>query len=72
MFDVGALDRPTVRETIALVAAYLAGLHVGFFPHPDRFAAQWHCERRFTPQIDATTREQKLASWAKAARRLLS
>jgi glycerol kinase len=67
-----AVDRPHVRETTALGAAYLAGLHVGFFPQPDRFAAQWHCERRFTPQMDASTREQKLAGWAKAVRRLLS
>ena len=67
-----AVDRPHVRETTALGAAYLAGLHVGFFPQPDRFAAQWRSERRFTPQMDAATREQKLAGWSKAVRRLLS
>jgi glycerol kinase len=67
-----AVDRPHVRETTALGAAYLAGLHVGFFPQPDRFAAQWQSERRFTPQMDAATREQKLAGWAAAVRRLLS
>jgi glycerol kinase len=66
------VDRPHVRETTALGAAYLAGLHVGFFPEPDRFAAQWRLERRFTPQMDAATRRQKLAAWATAVRRLLS
>jgi glycerol kinase len=65
------VDRPHVRETTALGAAYLAGLHVGFFAEPDRFAAQWRLERRFTPQMDADTRNRKLAAWATAVRRLL-
>ncbi|HZR62414.1 MAG TPA: glycerol kinase GlpK [Xanthobacteraceae bacterium] len=66
------VDRPRSPETTALGAAYLAGLHVGFFPEPDRFAAQWHAERHFMPQIDAATRDRKLAAWAAAVRRLLS
>ncbi len=65
------VDRPQIRETTALGAAYLAGLHVGFFPEPDRFAERWQLERRFTPQMDAATRERKLAAWANAVRRLL-
>jgi glycerol kinase len=67
-----AVERPSNRETTALGAAYLAGLHAGFFPEPDRFAAQWHAERRFTPQMEAATRDRKLAAWATAVRRLLS
>ena len=67
-----AVDRPHVRETTALGAAYLAGLYKGFFPEPDRFAALWQAERRFAPQMDAATRERKLAVWATAVRRLLS
>jgi glycerol kinase len=66
-----AVDRPQIRETTALGAAYLAGLHAGFFPEPDRFAALWQLQRRFTPQMDAGTRERKLAAWATAVRRLL-
>ncbi|MGH6674255.1 MAG: glycerol kinase GlpK [Xanthobacteraceae bacterium] len=66
------VDRPQVRETTALGAAYLAGLHCGFFPEPDRFAAQWRSERRFMPQMNAAAREQKLVAWAAAVRRLLS
>jgi glycerol kinase len=65
------VDRPYVRETTALGAAYLAGLHAGFFPEPDRFAAQWQCERRFTPQMDLAMRERKLAAWSSAVQRLL-
>jgi len=66
------VDRPRIKETTALGAAYLAGLYCGFFPEPDRFAVQWQSERRFTPQMDATMRERKLAGWATAVRRLLS
>jgi glycerol kinase len=67
-----AVDRPRIKETTALGAAYLAGLHVGFFPEPDRFAKLWQSERRFAPQMDAATRERKLAGWNSAVRRLLS
>ena len=66
------VDRPQIRETTALGAAYLAGLHAGFFPEPDRFAEHWQLQRRFTPQMDAGTREKKLNAWALAVRRLLS
>ncbi len=66
------VDRPQIRETTALGAAYLAGLQTGFFAEPDRFAVQWQAERRFTPQMDAGMRERKLAGWSAAVRRLLS
>ena len=36
-----AVDRPQIKETTALGAAYLAGLHAGFFPEPDRFCSHW-------------------------------
>jgi len=66
------VDRPQIKETTALGAAYLAGLHSGFFPEPDRFHEHWRLERRFAPQMDALTRERKLAGWATAVRRLLT
>jgi glycerol kinase len=53
-------------------AAYLAGLHAGFFPEPDRFSDHWRLERRFTPQMDAAARARKLAGWTSAVRRLLA
>jgi glycerol kinase len=65
------IDRPQIRETTALGAAYLAGLHAGFYPEPDRFVEHWQLDRRFTPQLDTVTRERKLAEWAAAVRRLL-
>ena len=66
------VDRPQIKETTALGAAYLAGLHAGFFPEPDRFLDRWRLERRFTPQMDAAMRERKLAGWSAAVGRLLA
>ncbi len=65
------VDRPQIRETTALGAAYLAGLHVGFFPEPDRFAEHWQLQRRFTPHMAAAERARKLAAWTAAVGRLL-
>jgi glycerol kinase len=66
-----AVDRPQILETTALGAAYLAGLHVGFFPEPDRFAAHWQLQHRFTPHMAVAERGRKLAAWTSAIRRLL-
>ncbi len=66
------VDRPQVKETTALGAAYLAGLHAGFFPEPDRFLEHWRLEHQFKPQMDAAVRERKLAAWSTAVRRLLA
>ncbi len=66
------VDRPQIRETTALGAAYLAGLHAGFFPEPDRFLDHWKLERSFKPQMEAAERERKLAAWAAAIHRLLA
>jgi glycerol kinase len=66
------VDRPQVKETTALGAAYLAGLHAGFFPEPDRFAEHWRLEQRFAPHMDAATRQRKLAGWTSAVARLLT
>jgi glycerol kinase len=67
-----AQDRPRIKETTAMGPAYRAGLRAGFFPEPDRFGSLWQSERRFTPQMDAAMREQRLAGWASAIRRLLA
>ena len=68
----GTVDRPQIKETTALGAAYLAGLHAGFFPEPDRFSQHWRLERQFKPQMDAALRQRKLAAWTSAVRRLLA
>jgi glycerol kinase len=66
------VDRPTVMETTAVGAAYLAGCAAGLCPDLAGFAASWKRERRFEPQMDATTRERKWAGWRDAVSRTLS
>lgn len=66
------VDRPVIKETTALGAAYLAGLSAGLYPEPQRFADSWRLERRFTPSMDATLRGKKLAGWRAAVQGALA
>jgi glycerol kinase len=63
--DVLALpvERPTVIETTALGAAYLAGLQAGLFESADSLRAHWRCGARFEPQMPANERERLIAGW---------
>jgi glycerol kinase len=66
------VDRPTILETTALGAAYLAGLQSGLYPEPAAFAARWALDRRFTAAMDEATRARKITAWKHAVRRTLS
>ncbi len=65
------IDRPVIRETTALGAAYLAGVTAGLCPKPGIFAQTWAIDRRFTPAMPAGEREHKYALWQDAVRRTL-
>ncbi len=60
------VERPEVLETTAMGAAWLAGQRAGIYPDMDGFAAGWHLERRFDPQMDAATRGSKYGAWRRA------
>ena len=66
------VDRPIVRETTAVGAAYLAGLASGVYPEPKRFADTWRLERRFRPNMSEATRSRKLKGWAQAVKGVLA
>lgn len=66
------VDRPTIAETTAVGVAYLAGLQVGLYPEPQKFADTWRLEHRFRPNMSQATRARKLAGWAGAVRGLLA
>ncbi|AZO54596.1 MULTISPECIES: glycerol kinase GlpK [unclassified Mesorhizobium] len=66
------VDRPTILETTALGAAWLAGSKAGVWPAAQEFAKSWALERRFKPDMDASNRTAKLAGWRDAVRRTLS
>lgn len=61
--------RPTITETTALGAAYLAGLATGFWQSRNEIAAQWQMERRFDPRMAAQEREELLHLWRRAVSR---
>lgn len=69
--DLGGVPvaRPTVRETTALGAAYLAGLAVGVWKSPEDVQAHWQVERVFEPTGDADRTVEMRALWAKAVER---
>ena len=70
---IGApVDRPTILETTALGAAWLAGMHVGIYPNQAEFAKQWRLERKFTPTMADETRSRKYAGWKDAVGRCLT
>ena len=66
------VDRPQVMETTALGAAYLAGLAAGVLAPPEEFARNWALDQRFSPRLEATTRERKWSGWRRAIARTLS
>lgn len=66
------VDRPEVKETTALGAAYLAGLQAGIYPEPPEFATTWRLEKRFAPTLDSAPRADLLKGWADAVSRTLT
>lgn len=63
------VDRPTVAETTALGAAWLAGSRAGVWPGQDAFSAQWKLEKRFEPALDDGERTRLLSGWRDAVLR---
>lgn len=61
------VDRPTIRETTAVGAAWLAGSHAGLYPDQDGFADFWQRERRFeaAPEADQW-RKRRYRAWQRA------
>ncbi len=64
---IGApVDRPKVRETTALGAAWLAGTRAGVCPGQAEFAETWALDRRFLPGMDTGMRAAKYDRWQRA------
>jgi len=64
--------RPTVLETTALGAAWLAGMHVGAWPDEEGFSKTWRLDQQFTPSMLAEVRAKLLDGWGDAVSRTLS
>jgi len=64
--------RPTVTETTALGAAYLAGLAVGYWESIDHIKSQWGVDTQFNPIASPEKVEALKNGWADAIKRTLS
>jgi len=67
-----SVDRPVITETTALGAAYLAGLQAGVFENLEQIAAQWRCDKTFTPSMPEEEREDLLGGWRRAINKVLA
>lgn len=66
------VDRPTVIETTALGASYLAGIATGFWSGREEVAKNWGVDRHFEPNMDDEAREKLYAGWKKAVERSMN
>lgn len=60
------VERPAVRETTALGAAYLAGLAVGFWKDREEISKLWSIEEIFQPSMETERRDRLYKGWQKA------
>lgn len=60
------VERPEIKETTALGAAYLAGLAVGYWESQEEIAAQWNMDQAFTPNMAEEDRNNLYTGWKKA------
>jgi glycerol kinase len=58
--------RPTITETTALGAAYLAGLAVKYWSSTEEIKQQWQVDRTFSPQVKASETEALIKGWHRA------
>jgi glycerol kinase len=68
--NVGVL-RPKVRETTALGAAYMAGLHIGAYKSLRDISKNWALDKKFLPKMKNNSRQKLLKGWSKAIKRTL-
>ena len=58
--------RPTMVETTALGAAYLAGLAVGFWKDVEELSIKWQVDQIFTPLLKEDIRNEHIKGWSRA------
>ena len=62
------VERPTVNETTALGAAYLAGLATGFWKDKDDIIKHYQIDRIFHPYMAEERRQKLYKGWQKAVK----
>lgn len=66
------VERPTVAETTALGAAYLAGIVSGFWKGVEAVKENRNVSRTFLPAMEERERADLLSGWINAVKRVLS
>ncbi len=66
------IERPTIIETTALGAAYLAGLQAGVYQSLDEIAQLWQSEHRFEPERPQDRMDRLYKGWCAAIARVRS
>ena len=64
------VDRPSITETTALGAAYLAGLQTGIFESLAALETRWRLERRFESKMAENQSENLYKGWLEAVSRV--
>ena len=62
--------RPTLAETTALGATYLAGLAEGVWATPEELAGYWLLEAEFTPKMGPKDADRRQEAWRRAVERV--
>ncbi len=65
------IQRPMIRETTALGAAYLAGLATKFWTGKEELENLWGIDLEFAPNMEEDKRERLIRGWQKAVSRSL-
>ena len=60
------VTRPTMVETTALGAAYLAGLAVGFWKDIEELRSKWQIDKTFLPTATVEKRKDWIQGWERA------
>jgi glycerol kinase len=66
------VDRPTMMETTALGAAYLAGMQAGVLGTLDELSLKCQMDTRFEPHMTADDRKGLLDGWHDAVQRVIA
>ncbi|WJG08738.1 glycerol kinase GlpK [Aliiglaciecola sp. LCG003] len=65
------VQRPSIMETTALGAAYLAGLHLGIYPSLESLKDSNKIDAEFKPQMQDSVRQKLLSGWKSAVQSTL-
>ncbi len=71
-FQADILGIPVIRsaipETTALGAAYLAGLHTGYWKSKKDIEKNWRMAKSFQPDLDSAKRKKMISTWKRAVK----